>query len=156
MKTADVILHDLAAKGFRRSAAREAMVRVFASADSPLSVPDIEQRIASNGRTFNKTTVYREIEFLKTAGYVSELSLRNDIALYELSGPHHHHLVCVECGSVRDVAAEDRLWEREARCLERRSGFRIFSHSLEFFGQCGRCQNGDVVSASAPIRGMKE
>ena len=102
-------------------------------------MPEIERRLAASARRFNKTTVYREIGFLKTAGYVTELALRNDMALYELAGPHHHHLVCVDCGTVRDIDFRESLG-REERRIERREGFRILDHSLEFFGLCGNCQ----------------
>ena len=140
METTKRILDELKTNGFRRSAAREALLRTFEAAQSPLSVPDIERCLASGPRSFNKTTVYREIEFLKTAGYVSELTLRNDVALYELAGPHHHHLVCVDCGTVRDVAVKEGAWECEERRIEKREGFRVLDHSLEFFGLCGSCQ----------------
>lgn len=140
METTKRILDELKTKGFRRSAAREALLRIFEAAQSPLSVPDIERRLSSGPRSFNKTTVYREIELLKTAGYVSELMLRNDAALYEFAGPHHHHLVCVDCGTVRDVAVKEESWECEERRIEKKEGFRILDHSLEFFGLCGSCQ----------------
>ena len=139
MKTPEMMIEELRSKGFRRTVAREALLRVFSGSDSPLSVPEIERRLAASARRFNKTTVYREIGFLKTAGYVTELALRNDMALYELAGPHHHHLVCVDCGTVRDIDFRESLG-REERRIERREGFRILDHSLEFFGLCGNCQ----------------
>lgn len=140
MEIVDLILGELKAQGCRRSAAREALLRILATADSPLSVPDMERCLASSPRRFNKTTVYREIEVLKTAGYVSELTLRNGAALYELTRAHHHHLVCVECGSVRDVEVKEEAWECEERRIGKREGFHILDHSLEFFGLCGRCR----------------
>lgn len=134
------IVDELKAKGFRRSAAREALLRALETAASPLSVPDMERCLASAPRSFNKTTVYREIEFLKIAGYVSELTLRNDMALYELAGPHHHHLVCTGCGTVRDIEVAEEPWEREERRIEKKEGFRVLDHSLELFGICGSCR----------------
>lgn len=140
MEMTENILRELRSNGFRRSAAREAILKLLECAHSPLSAPDIERRLASGRRSFNKTTVYRELDVLRTAGYVSELTLRNDKALYELSGPHHHHLVCVGCGMVRDVDVREDPWEREERRLERKEGFRIFDHSLEFSGLCAGCR----------------
>lgn len=96
--------------------------------------------LGASGRRPNKTTVYRELEFLKKMGYVKELTLRNDVALYELSGPHHHHFVCVECGMVRDIEVKDESFSCEERRLEREEGFRVLDHSLEFFGHCWNCR----------------
>lgn len=139
MERTKAILEKLKAEGFRRSTSRAAILALLETAHSPLSVPEIETRLERCGKSFNKTTVYREIEFLKTAGYVVELTLRNDLALYELSSPHHHHLVCVGCGLVIDVKPDESVREEERR-LERREGFRIFDHSLEFFGLCRKCR----------------
>ena len=140
MDISERILGELKLKGYRRSAARPAVIGALAAADAPLSVPDLERLIASASRRFNKTTVYREIELLKREGYVAELALRNDVALYELVGPHHHHLVCVGCGVVRDVEVQEEAFGHVTRRLERKEGFRIFDHSLEFFGQCAKCR----------------
>jgi Fe2+ or Zn2+ uptake regulation protein len=139
MEKTETILTELKSRGYRKSRAREAMLAILEASSSPLSAPDIEVRLLRRGHRFNKTTVYREIECLMEAGYVTELALRNDVALYELAGPHHHHLICVDCGDVRDIDSGESFADEE-RLIERREGFRILDHSLEFFGLCGKCR----------------
>ncbi len=139
MKKANAILNNLREKGFRRSLAREEILSVLVSASKPVSVFDILEILSRKRRVFNKTTLYREMEVLKKEGHVKEVFFRNDTALYELVGEHHHHLVCTSCGDVRDVYLEESL-DQEERKLERREHFTIFDHSLEFFGRCKRCQ----------------
>ena len=134
------VLEELSSRGFRMSRTREAIVSALAEAESPLSVPQILSVLGETGIRPNKTTVYRELEFLKTQGFAKELTLRNDLALYELAGPHHHHLVCVDCGTVRDISVKDESLSCEERRIERKEGFRILEHSLEFFGICGNCR----------------
>jgi len=134
------ILKELAERGFRISGTREAVVFVLSEAAAPLSVPQILSALGETGIRPNKTTVYRELEFLKTQGFAKELTLRNDIALFELAGLHHHHLVCVDCGTVRDIEVVDESLSCEERRIERKEGFRILEHSLEFFGLCGKCR----------------
>ncbi len=139
MKKANAILNNLREKGFRRSLAREEILSVLVSASEPVAVFDILEILSRKRRVFNKTTLYREMEVLKKEGHVKEVFFRNDTALYELVGEHHHHLVCTSCGDVRDVYLEESL-DQEERKLERREHFTIFDHSLEFFGRCKRCQ----------------
>ncbi|QQR78022.1 MAG: transcriptional repressor [Candidatus Moraniibacteriota bacterium] len=115
------------------------MLSVLVSASKPVSVFEILDILSRKKRVFNKTTLYREMEVLKKEGYVKEVFFRNDTALYELVGEHHHHLVCTSCGDVRDVHLEESL-ECEERKLERREHFIILDHSLEFFGKCKECQ----------------
>lgn len=134
------VLGELSSRGFRISRTREAIVSILAEAEAPLSVPQILSALGETGRCPNKTTVYRELGFLKMHGFAKELTLRNDVALYELAGPHHHHIVCVDCGTVRDIAVSDESLSCEERRIERKEGFRILDHSLEFFGICGNCR----------------
>jgi Fe2+ or Zn2+ uptake regulation protein len=132
------ILEQMKAAGFRTSAAREAIVSALAKERKPLSVATLLERFSKTKKVFNKTTVYRELESLKRAGHVKELTLRNDTALYELVGEHHHHLTCVSCGDVRDVHLSGSLCEEE-RVIAKQEDFRILDHSFEFFGLCGKC-----------------
>ncbi len=140
MKGCLSVFEELSSRGFRISRTREAIVSALAEAEAPLSVPQILSALGETGRRPNKTTVYRELEFLKAQGFAKELTLRNDVALYELAGPHHHHLVCVDCGTVRDIPVPDESLSCEERRIERKEGFRILDHSVEFFGLCGNCR----------------
>jgi Fur family transcriptional regulator, ferric uptake regulator len=140
METCLSMPEELSGRGIRMTRTREAMLSLFSEAGAPLSVPQILGRLEETGKRPNKTTVYRELEFLKGQGFVKELTLRNDLALYELAGPHHHHLVCVDCGTVRDISVSDESLSCEERRIERKEGFEILEHSLEFFGLCGKCR----------------
>ncbi len=126
-------------KHLRKSPARDAVLDILGNAGKPLPVSEIMASLANKGRSVNKTTVYREIETLKKMGSVREIFFRNDTALYECVGDHHHHLVCVSCGDIREVRLNESL-EREESRLARRERFTILDHSLEFFGMCERCR----------------
>lgn len=125
--------------GLRRSSSREAILSILAASRRPVSVADIMSGLAERGKRFNKTTVYRELETLKKTRDVRELFLRNDTALYELSGTHHHHALCVACGEIEHIELpEPKEWVAEKFFLK--DGFRITDHSLEFFGMCRKCR----------------
>lgn len=123
----------------RQSASREAMLECLSEVSKPISVLDMIERIVRNGKRYNKTTLYREIETLKQMGKVKEIFFRNDTALYELAGTHHHHLVCVSCGDIREVTLDESFSKEEKR-LARKEKFTIVDHSLEFFGRCEGCR----------------
>lgn len=138
-KKIEKILADIQEKGYRHSLAREAILEGLVSISRPVSVPELVARIARSGKIFNKTTLYRELETLKKFGFVEEVLLQSDRMLYELSGEHHHHLVCVSCGEIRDVKSRQSLAAEERR-LSNEERFTILNHSLQFFGLCGKCQ----------------
>lgn len=123
----------------RKSASREAIREILERAGRPISAGDILARLDRRKRTFNKTTIYRELEAMKRMGRVREVFFRNDTALFEVAGEHHHHLVCVSCGDIRAVTLRESF-VREAEKMSMREHFSILDHSLEFFGLCTACQ----------------
>lgn len=123
----------------RKSMAREFICQILKRADRPVSVGEILTQLRQQGRMFNKTTVYRELDVMKQKGVVREVFFRNDTALYELAGEHHHHLVCVSCGYVHAITLRESFAD-EVREVSKHEQFFILDHSLEFFGLCRVCQ----------------
>ena len=59
----------------------------------------------------------------------------------ELIG-HHHHLVCSNCGTMRDVEVPSDLEATLDATLDRiakRAGFARVEHRLDLVGLCGEC-----------------
>lgn len=120
--------------------ARVAILEVFQHARKPLSVKDLEAELGKNS-TVDTVTLYRNVENLKSLGILSEVNISSGQAFFEMaSKPHHHHLICENCGKLEDVdgcrvKSLDHNWLKG-------SGFKNISrHSLEFFGICNQCFN---------------
>ena len=81
-------------------------------------------------------TVYRSLNLLVDAGVVAQHNFQNNNAVYEICYPdtHHDHLVCMDCGAIKEFEEDDieRLQEQVARSL----GFQLVSHRLELVGRC--------------------
>ena len=128
----------LRSRGLRETRARVAILGIFLSAPSPVSVPDVLVVLSESGQVFNKTTLYRELEFLMAEGIVSLALALGSCQYYELSREHHHHLVCTSCGDIQDIEAREDLCRFEHELWHER-GFRVARHSMEFFGVCRKC-----------------
>lgn len=96
-----------------------------------------------HGLAPNKTTVYRELDYLRSHNVIQEIDLGELKKRYELAGHHHHHLVCTGCESVEEVHLDDHLKEHESRILQEKK-FKVTRHMLEFFGICGACQKKGI------------
>lgn len=120
----------------------------------------------SRGRPCDQSSVFRALEDLRAWGWVERFQLPGEKArVYSLrpeifaggggeaeaaSGEnhpagrpsrhpdHHHHVQCVDCGFIGHL--DECLPASYLRLLERRSGFRILDHRLEFTGRCVRCR----------------
>ncbi len=134
------ILSNFKSKGFRITKARKSIISIFLNSKTPLSVPELLILLEKMNVKVNKTTVYREIDFLKGQKMVREIQLGDRKSRYEIwHDDHHHHLVCIQCNSVECVELK-RCLESEERRLSEENNFQVIKHSLEFFGLCARCQ----------------
>jgi Fur family ferric uptake transcriptional regulator len=121
--------------GLRATPQRRAVLAVLRSRSQPLSVEEV---VAAGKGKFDTTTAYRTLEALEEKGVVRKLAVDQGRATFEMADEHHHHAVCVSCGSIRDVAfcinpSLDEAVRKEARFSS------IARHSLEFFGTCQTC-----------------
>lgn len=120
--------------GMRATPGRVALIEVLAKESKPASVQQIERKLKG---VMNQVTLYRALEALAAAGIVSRVNLEHDHAHFELltGRPHHHHVICRNCGHVADIdLAHEHFPERRV------PGFaKIERYSLELFGICTKC-----------------
>lgn len=139
MQTSNDILKNLKSKGHKNTRAREAIIEILVKSRTPLSIPEILDLLAKLSLKPNKTTVYREIDFLKDQNLVKEIEFGDGKKRYEISSEHHHHIICVNCHSIKDIPMEKELNAKEMKIIKK-LGYKPIGHSLEFFGLCQRCQ----------------
>lgn len=128
-------LADLKSKGFRITKARTAILELLEQSNGPISADEI---VANLG--VNKSTVYRELDFLESQDLITDIRLDDAKNMYEAkSKDHHHHLYCTNCKKIEEVEMNKDLDVFEKK-LEKDTKFKIKKHSLEFFGTCLACQ----------------
>lgn len=140
-QTTQTLIGNLKDEGARMTDVRRAVLAFFATSSKPLSAPEMLEMLHDINLSVNKTTVYRELQFLVNKNVIVELSLKQGVVHYELADlPHHHHLVCTECGDVSEVDCEEV--EHGISTINKKAqknGFVIKNHKLEFYGMCGEC-----------------
>ncbi len=116
------------------------MLKIFLASRVPLSAVELNSRLAAVNITVNKTTVYREIDFLKKQEIIRELQFGDGKKRFEKwPDNHHHHLVCISCDSIECIEMEGCL-EAEEKKILKENNFITINHSLEFQGICAKCQ----------------
>lgn len=135
------ILSTLKQQGARMTSVRSSMIDIFTHTHEPLSAVRILEELKKYKLKANKTTVYRELNFLLEGKIITSVSFDGDQKYYELLSDHHHHLICQNCRSVEEVdfsEIEDLLSKVEKK-LKQKNKFSKILHSLEFFGLCKKC-----------------
>lgn len=122
----------------RRTPGRAAIVEFLSKADSPADVAQILDFLRDKNLNTNKVTVYRAMDFLFNKGFIDKVEFGEGKFRYEIKKGDHHHLICTECRSVRDV--EDKYMEELVEEIHENTNFKVKNHSMEFFGICKNCQ----------------
>lgn len=126
----------------RYTRGRRIVVDILSASDGPLSAAEIHGRL--KGRV-PLSSLYRSLAVLEAAGVLVPHFGHKTVTRYELAEwlrGHHHHLVCLDCGSVDDIELPEDL-ESEVTQLVTGIGsiarFSPVNHSLEIEGRCARC-----------------
>jgi Fe2+ or Zn2+ uptake regulation protein len=127
--------------GQRYTDNRRQLVQVLAGAGTPLTIPEIIRHQPD----LAQSSVYRNLSVLERAGVVQRVMTSDEWARYELAESfteHHHHLICVSCGVVRDFtlpAGVERSLDEALGQAATAAGFEPGHHRLDLVGRCGRC-----------------
>jgi Fe2+ or Zn2+ uptake regulation protein len=138
---AETVTDRLRRSGARVTANRMQLAAILESAGRPLTIPEILE----TRRGLAQSSVYRNLVVLEDAGVVHRIVTNAEFARYELAEDltgHHHHLICVQCGSVQDVPASaglERSLKTAIEQVRRRSGFRTRGHRVDLVGLCKNC-----------------
>jgi Fur family ferric uptake transcriptional regulator len=147
-------LHQIAAlrvvgESQRYTSMRRQLVDLLNSAEHPITIPDI-LRLKPD---LAQSSVYRNLAVLEQAGVISRIVTHDEWARFELAediGGHHHHLICEECGTVRDVVVPDHVesaLDESLGNLATINGFELRHHRLDLVGICAACRCGrDTMS----------
>ncbi|MBN1412356.1 MAG: transcriptional repressor [Spirochaetales bacterium] len=135
--------------GFRLTAARECIFEILLKTDAHLSAEDIYMAIHKINPAIGLTTIYRTLELLEQNGIVRKFEFGHGRAKYELNEEyegkkHHHHLICEKCHKIVDysefVKEEKEYIKKAENGLEKKYGFSIKDHLIDFYGICPDCK----------------
>ena len=130
----------LAAAGYRRGAARNAVLEVLDREHCALSAFDIEDALRAADRTVGRASIYRILDQLVELQLVTRVETGQGVVRYEAARgehEHHHHLVCDHCG--RLVPFADEELEQTISAVSRRVPFEVSDHEIVLHGACGSC-----------------
>ena len=143
MSELESVARNLEARGHRVTPSRLAVIAAVLRQSDHFTVDDLLRRCRGAGRA----TVFRTIRLLTEIGVVCRVLLEDGSLHYRLSGRgHHHHLVCLGCGSVQDL--DECAVGGLVRELSSASGYAIEGHWLEFYGRCASCRQAQPIGAS--------
>ncbi len=131
----------------RRTRSQTHILKVIKTLGTPISAQDLYRQLHDHQYRIGLATVYRALEALKLEGAVQMRTLPTGESVYSVPKEDRHHLTCLQCDRTIPVD-ECPVHDLEAQ-LNRLHQFRIFYHTLEFFGLCPNCQQQDLANVAA-------
>lgn len=135
---AEQLLETLGEQGYRDTGPRRAVASAIASKDRHFTAEELHDELPNVGRA----TVFRSLKILVDAGVLCRVLLEDGHLHYQLSRRgHHHHLLCVECGTSQDLMGCDI--EGQLHEVAAAHKFELSGHWLEVYGRCQNCLAGE-------------
>ncbi len=138
---------------------REAIFGLLMKRQQHLSAKEIYALLQTSNSEIGIATVYRTLDLLDKAGLVRKVQCRDGHLRYEYrrgdQSDHHHHLICTDCGKIlnyRDFEKEELdLVRKTEEIMEKKYGFLVRDHNIEFLGLCEECRPGGKRFLAKPV-----
>ncbi len=114
----------LSEKKLRFTEQRRKLAEAIVGHADHLSAQDIVQKVQREHPDIGAATVYRNIKILCDAGILTEsYHSKTGVAVYEVSGDAHDHLICLDCGEV--IEFSDMKVERWQKKMAKSLDFKL-------------------------------
>ena len=141
----DILRTALDANGQRFTEQRAAVFRFLRATTSHPTADEVFLHVRSDLPGISLATVYKSLETLVGCGLATKLTYGDGSARYDGRTDDHHHVRCLGCGHVLDLADHVDAGEVD-RLQSSAHGFRVTGYRLELTGFCATC---DPEAASA-------
>jgi Fur family transcriptional regulator, ferric uptake regulator len=149
------IYADLKRARMRPTSSRVAVLQLFHEFPCEhMTADQVFRRIPPETEQCSLASVYRALAQLVEADLITNAWIGEQRVVYELNrGKRHSHLVCSDCGTIRDIDETELESQHEEIAVARE--FRYSSSSLVIFGRCKQCEASleSAVQRSSAVHG---
>ncbi len=129
------LIDRLRERGWRLTAQRRVIAEAMTGDHVHLAADEVLDRAREALPEVSLATVYNTLNELVSIGELHEVPHADGRKRYDPNvGERHHHLVCVDCGRMLDVAADDPVLPRDQR-----HGFDLLDVDVTFRARCPDC-----------------
>jgi Fe2+ or Zn2+ uptake regulation protein len=133
MRTPTELTELFRSRGLKVTPQREAVIRALVGNDLHPTAEAVHAVVTAEMPAISLRTVYQVLNDLTEMGEIHALDLGTGAARFDPNVDAHHHLVCTQCGKVRDVYVEAVALPAAA------PGFTVQSAEVVYRGRCDDC-----------------
>jgi len=125
-------------RGWRLTAQRRVIAETLTGDHVHLTADEVLARSRAALPEVSRATVYSTLNELVGIGELLEITHPDGRKRYDPNvAERHHHLLCVECGQMLDVRADDPQLP-----ADQRHGFEVLDVEVTFRARCPECATG--------------
>ncbi len=128
----------------RRTRSQNRILTQLKQLKRAVSAQELYLKLRESEQSIGLATVYRGLDALKREGLVHVRTLPSGESMYSSMQQDEHHLTCVECGV--SIPLEQCPVHHLESLLQQSHNFKIYYHTLEFFGLCENCAASQTES----------
>ncbi len=121
----------------KKTKQKEAILRTLKNTTSHPTADWIYNKVKKEVPNISLGTIYRNLKLLKERGEILELDLSGTLGRFDAHHENHYHFRCEKCSNVFDI--DEPVIEEIDERVERKTGFKVAYHRLEFRGLCSDC-----------------
>jgi len=103
------------------------------------TIDEIYQRVKAEHPAISLATIYKNVDVMVGKGVLVEVPIAGTKSQYEIRKDDHIHLICQNCGSVRDESI-DVISQEDLRRIAAKDEFAIARSQINVYGLCHNCQ----------------
>lgn len=129
----------LKSAGLRMTSQRALILDILNREGGHLDADEVYRRARERQPGLSLSTVYRNLQALKSLGLIDELHFDEAHHHYEAkTSSEHHHLVCLGCGKIVEFSC--KLSEKMKQDIARKKGFDVTGVEVHMVGYCSKCR----------------
>lgn len=140
MSSFESVIGQIQASGERVTIQRRLIVEALCAVPGHRSIVDIQSWVEAAHPEYDLQvpTIYRILQWLKGLELISQTDMGSAGIVYELlASPHHHHLICLNCGKVTNL--DDDYLAPLRHSLSTDLGFQARIEHMAIYGLCPAC-----------------
>ena len=123
-------------RGLKVTPQRQCIFRILHDDGSHPTAHSVFQSACEEIPTISLRTVYQTLNDLVALGEIQQVDVGTGAARFDPARGTHHHLVCINCGAMRDVHSDLHGLHLPVR---QHQGFTISGAEVIFRGLCAKC-----------------
>jgi len=123
--------------GLKVTHQRTAVYGMLAGTESHPTPEDVYSQIRQSLPTVSLATVYKILDLFHSYGFLRKVSTEGQVARYDANVDPHHHVICSQCGTIKDIMPESASY---SDALPKVPDFSITHSDVIYHGVCKKCQ----------------